>query len=244
CPRQIGELVDLPGRVIHPRDPLVRARHARLLEQAEVVVVRRARDLQEGGVGIAPLDLEADHLAVEAHASLDIRDPEHQMLQTLEPQPGLGNAHRAASPGYSTLTVMVAQAIRVSDVGERRPPLTARTVTSPCGSSFWTTSSLTESGSGTPIITSTSMRPPRSRTSWKSGRLECRIASDTARQAALVESRPCTSTPIPNSSTIGFALTVPPLRRRASAGEAPAADSAARSTVLGAGSSVYSVVPM
>src|SRR5215831_11430723 len=71
-------------------------------------------------------------------------------------------------------------------------------------------SSLTESGSGTPMVTSTSMRPPRSRTSWNSGRLECRIASDTARQAAFVASRPCTSTPIPNSSTIGFALTGPP----------------------------------
>src|SRR5215467_5804382 len=133
------------------------------------------------------------------------------MLEPLEPRAGLRGAHRAASPGYSTLTVMAAHAINVSEVGERRPPLTARTVTSPCGSSLRTTSSLTESGSGTPTVTSTSMRPPRSRTSWKSGRLECRIASDTARQAAVVESRPCTSTPIPNSSTIGFALTVPPL---------------------------------
>ena len=68
-------------------------------------------------------------------------------------------------------------------------------------------STFTEAGSGTPTVTSTSILPPRARTSWKSGRLECRIASDTARQAALVESRPCTSTPIPNSRTHGFALT-------------------------------------
>src|SRR5262249_7568528 len=98
-----------------------------------------------------------------------------------------------------------------AEVGERRPPLTARTVTSPCGSSRRTTSSLTESGSGTPTVTSTSIFPPRSRTSWKSGKLECRIASDTARQAALVASRPCTSTPIPNSAPCGFGLP-PPLR--------------------------------
>src|SRR5262245_14369221 len=33
------------------------------------------------------------------------------------------------------------------------------------------------------------------------------MASDTARHAAVVESSPCTSTPIPNSRTIRFALT-------------------------------------
>src|SRR5206468_8934633 len=209
-PRQVGEVIDLPGGVIHARDPLVGARHAGLLEQAEVVIVRRSRDLQERGGRIATLDLEAHDVAVEAHAALDVRHPENQVLQPLEPRAGLRHAHREASWGYSTLTVMAAQAMSVSEVGERSPPLTAWTVTSPCGSSRRTTSSLTESGSGPPMVTSTSIRPPRSRTSWKSGRLECRIASDTARQAAFVESRPYTSTPIPNSSTHGFALTVLP----------------------------------
>ncbi len=52
------------------------------------------------------------------------------------------------------------------------------------------------------------MRPPLARTSVKSGRLECRIASDTARHAAFVPSSPCTSTPIPNSSTIACAATL------------------------------------
>src|SRR5437016_6952064 len=65
----------------------------------------------------------------------------------------------------------------------------------------------TDAGSGTATVTSTNIRPPRSRMSRKKGRLECRIASDTARQAALVESRPWTSTPIPNSCTLGFAVT-------------------------------------
>ncbi len=88
------------------------------------------------------------------------------------------------------LTVMAAHAMSVSLPGTRRPPPTARTVTSPCGSSRRTTSTLTDAGSGTPTVTSTSIFPPRARTSWKSGRLECRIASDTARQAAFVESSP------------------------------------------------------
>src|SRR5262249_32021823 len=131
------------------------------------------------------------------------------MLQPLEASSSGRGAHRA-SDGYSTLTVMATQAMRVS-APARRPPLTARTVTSPCGSSRRTTSSLTESGSGTPTVTSTSIFPPRSRTSWKRGRLECRIASDTARQAALVASRRRTSTPTPNSSTCGLGL-IRPLR--------------------------------
>src|SRR5213593_420152 len=174
------------------------------------MVVPGAGDLQEGRVRIESLDLEAHDVAVEAHAALDVRDPQDQVLQPLEARSGRGRAHLGVSGGYSTLTVMAAQAMSVSELGERRPPLTAWTVTSPCGSSRRTMSSFTESGSGTPTVTSTSIRPPRSRTSWNSGKLECLIASDTARQAALVESRPCTSTPIPNSSTHGFALTVPP----------------------------------
>src|SRR5438552_6671386 len=103
---------------------------------------------------------------------------------------------------------MATHAMSVSAPGTRKPPVTERTVTSPCGSSRRTRSTLTDAGSGTPTVTSTSIRPPRSRTSWNRGRLECRIASDTARQAAFVPSPPWTSTPIPNSSTHGFALTL------------------------------------
>src|SRR5437870_3452238 len=103
---------------------------------------------------------------------------------------------------------MATHAMSVSAPGTRKPPVTGWTVTSPCGSSRRTRSTLTDDGSGTPTVTSTSIRPPRSRTSWNRGRLECRIASDTARQAAFVPSPPWTSTPIPNSSTHGFALTL------------------------------------
>src|SRR5256886_12187818 len=103
---------------------------------------------------------------------------------------------------------MATHAMSVSAPGTRKPPVTGWTVTSPCGSSRRTRSTLTDNGSGTPTVTSTSIRPPRSRTSWNRGRLECRIASDTARQAAFVPSPPWTSTPIPNSSTHAFALTL------------------------------------
>src|SRR4029453_6983413 len=108
--REVGEGVDLPGRVIHAGDALVGERHAGLLEQPEVVIVRRSRDLQERGGRMAPLDLEAHDVAVEAHAALDVRNPEDQVLQPLESGARLREAHREASGGYSTLTVMAAQA--------------------------------------------------------------------------------------------------------------------------------------
>src|SRR5437870_9257786 len=53
----------------------------------------------------------------------------------------------------------------VSAPGTRKPPVTGWTVTSPCGSSRRTRSRFTDAGSGTPTVTSTSIRPPRSRTS-------------------------------------------------------------------------------
>src|SRR5436305_712592 len=53
-----------------------------------------------------------------------------------------------------------------------------------------------------------STRPPPSRTCGNRARLECRIASDTARQAAFVASPPWTSAPIPSSEAQGFALTL------------------------------------
>ena len=65
------------------------------------------------------------------------------------------------------LTTMPTQAMSASLWGTRRPPGTARTVTSPCGSSFFTRSTSIFAGSGTPTVTSTSMRPPLARTSVK-----------------------------------------------------------------------------
>src|SRR6266542_2815476 len=203
-PRQVGDLADLPGGVIHPRHALIGRGHAWLLEEAQMMVVEAARDLHEGRAGIPPFHLEAQHVAIEAHAALDVRHEEDEVLEPLQADAGCGGGHRA---GYRTLTVMAAHAMIVSASGTRRPPSTGWTVTSPCGSSRSTRSSLTDAGSGTPTVTSTSMVPPRSRTSWSSGRLECRIASDTARHAALVESSPWTSTPMPNSSTYALALT-------------------------------------
>src|SRR5207253_9538438 len=90
------------------RNPRVGAGAAGLLEQAEIVIVRRSGDLQRRGVRRTPLDLEAHDVAIEAHAALDVRNPEDQVLQPLEPGPGLAGAHRE-SWGYSTLTVMAAQ---------------------------------------------------------------------------------------------------------------------------------------
>src|SRR5207247_4617354 len=152
-------------------------------------------------------------------------DPQDEVLQPLET---VTFAHLEPS-GYSMLTVMAAQAMIVSAPATLRPPSTARTVTSPCGSSRLTVSMLTDAGAGTATVTSTSILPPRSRTSWSRGRLECRIASDTARQAAFVESRPWTSTPIPNSSTCGLTLT---LHLHSSASELPSLDA----PLLGRGS--------
>src|SRR6185369_854566 len=199
-PGQIGQLADLPRRVIHARHALIGRAHARLLEQPEVVIVAGARDRQKGRVRVATLDLEADDLAVEAHAALDIGHPEHQVLQALEAE-----ATHAWDPS-TMLTVMATQAMSVSEPGTLRPPTTGRTVTSPCCSSLRTRSMSMDVGSGMPTVTSTSILPPRARTSAKSGRLEWRMASDTARHAALVPSRPWTSTPMPNSKTTGLAL--------------------------------------
>ena len=62
-------------------------RHARLLEQAEVVVVGAAGNLHEGRVRIPPLHLEAQHVAVEPHAPVDVRDPQDEVLEPLETDP-------------------------------------------------------------------------------------------------------------------------------------------------------------
>ena len=49
------------------------------------MVVRAARDAHERRVGIASLHLEAEDVPVEANALFDVRDPEDQVLQPLEP---------------------------------------------------------------------------------------------------------------------------------------------------------------
>src|SRR3954465_2739399 len=113
---------------------------------------------------------------------------------------------RSAPRGYlpsSRLTITAALAMRIGSLpvcdGISSPPFTAVTVTVPYGSSFATTAVSTSSGFGAPIVTSTNMSCgvlPNRRTK---PRLEWRIASDTARFAALVASRPWTSTPMPIS---------------------------------------------
>src|ERR1700738_3636426 len=128
------------------------------------MVLAAPRNAQERRVRVARLHLEAEDVAVEAHAAIDVRHPEHQVLQPLEPDATVYHA------GYSTLTVMAAHAMMVSTPATLRPPATGRTVTSPWGSSFFTRSTLILPGSGTPTVTSTSMRPPLARTSAKSGR--------------------------------------------------------------------------
>src|SRR5688572_19075898 len=204
---QICQLPHLPGGVVHARHALVRRRHPRLLEEAQVMVVGAAGDAQEGRARVPRLHLEAQDVHVEAHAALHVRDPEHEVLEPLEPDAAVAHREASGAPaGYSARTVMTTQARSASPVGARRPPGTARTVTSPCGSSLRTRSTSTDPGSGTPTVTSTSIRPPRARMSWRRGRLEWRMASETARQAAFVPSPPCTSTPMPNSKTSGFAL--------------------------------------
>ena len=57
---------------------------ATLLEQPEMVVVDAAGDLQERGVRIPHLHLEAQDVAIEAHAPLDVRYPEDQVLESPE----------------------------------------------------------------------------------------------------------------------------------------------------------------
>src|SRR5205823_7920398 len=128
-----GQVIDLPGRVIHARDALVGARHARLLEQAEVVIVRGARNLQERGGRMTSLDLEAHDVAVEPRTALDVRDPENQVLQLLEPRAGLRHAHREASWKSPTLRVRGRRAWSESGAAGRGPPWRRGRVTSRAG---------------------------------------------------------------------------------------------------------------
>src|SRR6476661_9072808 len=97
--------------------------------------------------------------------------------------------------------------------GISSPPATAVTLTVPYGSSFATTAVSTASGFGTAIVTSTNMSADVLPTIRKKPRLEWRMASETARLAALVESLPWTSTPMPISviqrtRAIGFLLSL------------------------------------
>src|SRR5262245_29505268 len=207
---QVSQLADLPRRVIHARDALVRRADPPLLEQPEVVIVGRAGNPEERAPGPLGLHLEAEHLRVEAHAPLDVRHPQHEMLQALEPEPRGDGGHH----GYSALTVSDRHAMIPSPPGTRRPPATAWTVTSPCGNSLRTRSTSTDAGSGTPTVTSTSILPPRSRICRARGRLEWWMASKAARHAAFVESPPWRSIPMPNSSSRASLLMRRPARRR------------------------------
>src|SRR5689334_8623384 len=83
--------------------------------------------------------------------------------------------------------------------GISSPPATAVTFTVPYGNSLATTAVSTASGFGTAIVTSTNMSLAVLPSIRKKPRLEWRMASDTARFAALVASRPWTSTPMPIS---------------------------------------------
>jgi hypothetical protein len=51
--------------VIHPGGALIGRLQAGLLEQAEVMILRASRDLEERRVRGPPLDFEADDVAVE-----------------------------------------------------------------------------------------------------------------------------------------------------------------------------------
>src|SRR5438128_3190125 len=82
--RQVGEVTDLPGRVIHAGDAFAGAPDAGVLEQAEMMIVGRARDLEERSTREAALHLEAQHVEVEARAALDVGDVEDQMLQATQ----------------------------------------------------------------------------------------------------------------------------------------------------------------
>src|SRR4030095_6006103 len=161
---EVRQLGHLPGGVVHPRDALVRRCPAPLLEHAKRMVVGAAGDAEEGRARIPRLHLEAQHVHVEADAALHVRDPEDEMLEPLEPDPAVHHREGSEWPaGYSARTVITTQARRASPGGARRPPGTARTVTSPCGSSLRTRSTSTVTGSGTPTVTSTRIRPPRAR---------------------------------------------------------------------------------
>ena len=80
-------------------------------------------------------------------------------------------------------------AVDTTEVAKELPYGTV-TVTVPYGSSFATASVSTAPGSGTPIVTSTNMSLAVLSSIRKKPRLEWRIASDTARLAALVASLP------------------------------------------------------
>src|SRR5213079_2029667 len=126
-------------RVVHARGALVGRRHAGLLEQAEVVIVGAAGNPQERRRRVTGFHLEAEHVGVEAHAALDVRHPQHQVLQALEAEAGDDRTHA----GYSALTVSERHAMIPSPPGTRSPPATGCTVTSPWGNSLRTRSTST-----------------------------------------------------------------------------------------------------
>ena len=70
--------------MIHAGDAFAGAPDAGVLEQAEMMIVGRARDLEERSAREAALHLEAQHVEVEARAALDVGDVEDQMLQATQ----------------------------------------------------------------------------------------------------------------------------------------------------------------
>jgi 2-keto-4-pentenoate hydratase/2-oxohepta-3-ene-1,7-dioic acid hydratase in catechol pathway len=96
-PREVGEILHLPCRVVHARGALVGLAQSRLLEQPEVVIVAAPRDPHERGLRITMRDLEAEHVAVEALAAPYVGDPEHEMLQPPDAQAAHGASVLATS---------------------------------------------------------------------------------------------------------------------------------------------------
>src|SRR5258705_10860491 len=68
-----------------------------------MVILAAARDAQEGRVRVARLHLEAEDVAVEAHAAVDVGDPEHEVLEPLEADAGHGATSNGDAPGSRAL---------------------------------------------------------------------------------------------------------------------------------------------
>src|SRR5262249_5933522 len=127
-PREIAQRAELPRRVIHTRDVLVGWPQSGLLEEAEVVIVAAAGDTHERGVRIAMRDLEAEHVAIEAHAALDVRDPQHEMLQALAralapapPTQGAGVWATSAIDGGVAVSSHPAGRLKISPAASWKP---------------------------------------------------------------------------------------------------------------------------
>src|SRR5579871_5575625 len=106
----------------------------------------------------------------------------------------------------SSRTIVTALAMTVVPVpasfGISSPPSTTSTVPVPWGSTASTAALSTASGRGTPILTSTCIASTGSPTALAMLNPLCHSASRSARTAALVQSLPRMSVPMPSCSTI------------------------------------------